>query len=261
MSCGVASGAGRAVCLGLAVLLASCAGKPDNHGDEAGPDDELAVALAETLIKAGAHSNAVPILRRAMARKPKDARLRYLMGTVLRDRGVYEQAAAEFALAISIDPRLSPAHSGLAIVHDLKGEHAEAQKLHAKAIALNPEVARFHNNLGFSHYLAGDMGGAIKAYRAALRIDPSARPVYLNLGFALAAEGKDEEAVRMFRQAVDEAAALNNLALAHELRGQEASARRHYEESLAIDPGLEQAIANLKALDEAEAGADPKEKE
>ena len=62
-------------------------------------DDELRIQLAELLIHEGAHENAVPIVREALARKPQDARLHYLLGTLLRDRGVYDEAEREQTIA------------------------------------------------------------------------------------------------------------------------------------------------------------------
>lgn len=238
-------------------LLAGCGGQRSAGGydvrGDVKQDDELAVQLAETFIEAGALQNAVPILRAALARKPRDPRLHYLLGTALRDKGVLRQAKVEFMLALEINPKLAPAHSGLGILFDLMSQRKRAIEHHERSVRLAPHVARFHNNLGFSYYLDGRPKEAINAYEQALRLDPTAKSVFVNFGFALAAAKQDKEALRIFKQALPKAAALNNLALARELRGDTDTARQAYLEALGIQPGLRQAIANLDALDTARA--------
>ncbi len=213
-------------------------------------DDELTVQLAELMLNERADEHAVPLLQRALVKQPDDARVHYLYGTLLRDRGIYAQAEASLRRAISLDPKMAPAQAGLGLLYDLKRNHAEAQRWHAAAIALDPEVARFRNNLGFSLYLAGKNTEAVVAYESALKIDPAAARVYVNLGFAYAAMGQTADAERAFRQTGDEAAALNNLALAHELKGQPEKARLLYNKALGLDPRQRAAAANLEALDE-----------
>lgn len=214
-------------------------------------DDDLRIQLAELLIHEGAHENAVPIVREALARKPQDARLHYLLGALLRDRGAYDQAETELVRAVELEPKLHPAHSALGILYDLQKRGPEADKHHRRALELDATVARYHNNLGFSLYLRGQHADAVAAYGKALELAPSAQLVYLNLGYAYAALGRDADATRMFRQAGDEAAALTNLALAHELQGDPEKARALYQKALAEDPRQVAALKNLEALETA----------
>lgn len=212
-------------------------------------DSDLAVELADTLIRARAYENALPMLQRALRRTPKDPRLHYLRGVILRDRGIYGQARHAFTLALSLAPRMAHCHSALGILADLEGEHKAAGKHHARAVELMPKTAAFLNNQGFSYYLAGEWKKAEAVYREGLNADPGASRLFLNLGFAVAAQGgRDEEALKLFRQAIDEAGALNNLALAQQLRGDSVAARRMFKQALRSNPSLPQALANLDAL-------------
>jgi Flp pilus assembly protein TadD len=212
-------------------------------------DHTLTVELAELLVANGATEHAVPMLQQALARKPEDARLHYLLGTVLRDRGVFTQAEAELREATRLAPDMAPAWSALGILHDLRREHPEAEKAHRKALSLDASVARFHNNLGFCLYLQQRYAEAVPAYEEATKRSPNAAQTFTNLGFAYAALGRDADAERMFRQAGGEAAALHNLALAHELRGNADKARDLYRRALASDPRLEPAQRALDSLD------------
>lgn len=213
-----------------------------------GFDDLLSIQLAETFIEAGAHQNALSLIQTALQRHPDDPKLHYLLGTILRDRGVYRQARAEFARAIEASPKMAPALSGMGILCDLEGDHQAALDWHQKAIEAEPSVARFHNNLGFSQYLAGNYEEAVKSYEAALGLEPTATLVFTNLGYALAALGREDEAMRMFRQTMSEAEALNDLAVAQELRGDQELARATYRRALTRSPGLEEASENFEAL-------------
>lgn len=256
--------------LTLALALAGCGARstpaqepPREPLSDGEMDSAITVQLAETLISSGAAANAVPLLRRALAREPDDARLHYLLGLVLRDRGVYAEAERELNLAIRLADtqkvETAPIYSGLGILYDISGRPLDARVAHEKATQRAPDVAQFQNNLGFSYYLAGDYDAAIKCYEHALSKSPNADRVYINLGFALAAKGDEAGAMRMFKQTLTHAEALNNLALAHELQKSEAGrerARALYRDALAADPGLDAATTNLEAL-EAETVAPP----
>ncbi|MBU0550937.1 tetratricopeptide repeat protein [Myxococcota bacterium] len=225
------------------------AAKADKEEQDKGEiDDDLTVALVETLIESRSYDSAVPMLKRALLRRPNDPRLHTLMGTVLRDKGVLNKAEAEFKLALHLNPKDALALAGLGVLYDLRGDHAAAKEAHTQAIALAPLSARLQNNLGFSCFLAGDTPAAISAYEEAISLDPSASHVYINLGFALTRQGKDHEALRIFRQALDEAAALNNLAMGQELRGADEDAQESYMRALEINPRLSEAHKNLERL-------------
>lgn len=249
--------------LGLMALLTACGGgradrkdlptaeqaEADKNKKEDGEiDDDLTVALVETLIQSRAYDSAVPMLKRALLRRPNDSRLHTLMGTVLRDKGIYSKAEAEFKLALHLNPKNHMALSGLGMLYDLRGEYTAAKGQHLKAIGLAPLSARLQNNLGFSRFLAGDTDEAIKAYEEAISLDPSASSVYINLGFALVRKEKDSEALRIFRQVLDDAGAHNNLAMGQELRGAHSKAQENYLRALEINPRLKEATKNLERL-------------
>lgn len=240
----------------VATLVASCGGArdpgeqtPRNLAEDEAFTGELVVELADTLVQAKAYENALPMLNRALAKTPQDARLHYLMGLILRDRAVYDEASKYLARAIELQPGLAPAHGAMGVLLDLQGQHEAARPFHERAVELDPTSARHLNNLGFSLYLAGKPAEAEAAYRRGLGLDPMAHRLFINLGFALAAQNQEDEALQIFRQALPDGAARNNLALARELRGDREAARRMYQEALLQSPALPQATANLQALE------------
>ena len=237
-------------------LLMACGGAPSRTTTDTGLKDlkpeqkpALREALIQTMIDAQAYDSAVPLLRQALAETPKSARLHCMLGTVLRERGRYEQAMGEFKIALGLAPRLSEAHGGLAMTYNLLGRHAEATKAHRSAVALHQRSARLLNNLGFSLYLEGKFADAAAAYEKAVHADPNLSLAYVNLGFALAAQNKMKAAERAFSQVLKPAAILNNMALAQELRGNPDGARSLYQQAVGLDPGLDEAITNLSAVE------------
>src|SRR5690606_15345662 len=111
-----------------------------------------------------------------------------------------------------------------------------ARAHHEQAVRLAPRHAGYRNNLGFSLYLAGDTEGAIAQYEAALSLDPGLAVAYNNLGFAYGRLGRLDAAERSFRAVGSRAAALYNLSLVCDERGDRARAAALREEAYALAP-------------------------
>lgn len=223
--------------LALAVLAAGC-GARRQHDTIARQGQMMRVELARTYIEKGALEAAIPLLRRAVAERPNDPQVRTLYGTVLRDLGLYPQAEQQLRFALDRAPNYAPAHAAIAILFDLQRRSREALAHHRRAVALAPRVAAYHNNLGFSLYVAGDLDGAIAHYERALALDPALGVAYNNLGFAYGLRGDVDAARRAFRAVAAEPAALLNLALVFEQRGDDARAAALRERAYAAAPDL-----------------------
>lgn len=244
---------GRSWVIACALLVmwacGSSAPRVDGEPDwEPAKKKDIRVSLIKTLIDSGAYTSSVPLLRQGLAENPKDPRLHYLMGSVLRERALYEQAIASFEKAIALSPNFAQAYSGMAITLNMKDQHEPALLLHEKAVQLGPKDARLHNNLGFALSLVNRHQAAAKSYQNALAIDPNMRSAYVNLGFSLGLLGDDDASKKAFAQVLKNAEVLNNLALVKELRGDQQGAVALYKEALAAQPGLVVARENLEAV-------------
>ena len=181
------------ILLGSILLTGGCGGgKPKPQ-----VDNELRVNLAELLIQSKAYDEALPMIRKAMQVKPNDARLYYLMGITLRDKGIYTEAESTLKHALRLDPKLAATYNAIGVLYSLTHRLKEAIAVLKRAIEINPNVARFHNNLGFAHYLSGNYEEAVKSYESSLRYAPSEKRVFVNLGFALGALQRDADARRI----------------------------------------------------------------
>jgi Flp pilus assembly protein TadD len=226
---------GIVVVLGVVASIGCGARQAPDREAEGGA---LRAELAELYVAKGAREAAAPLLRRAIAEHPKDARLRVLYGRVLRDLGLLPQAERELRLAVRLAPRRADAHAALAILLDLTGRGREALAAHARAVRLEPGDAALRNNLGFSLMTAGRPAEAIGPLEAALALDPGLGQAYANLGFAYGRAGRMVDAERTFRAGLGEAAAIYNLSLIHEEAGDAAKAEALRAEAFALDPAL-----------------------
>jgi Flp pilus assembly protein TadD len=201
--------------------------------------DHLRVELAETYVKKGAYDAAIPLLTRAAAQFPKDAYVRTLFGTVLREKGLYPQAERELKAALDVDARSASAWAELGILYDLERRGDAAGQSHRQAIVLAPQNASYWNNLGFSQFIAGQNDAAIASLEKALALDPGLVVAYNNLGFAYGKARRLADAERTFRTAGGEVSALMNMALVAERRGDAETASRLRGEAKSRDPKVE----------------------
>ena len=240
----------RALCILVCVLL-GCGGtsqQTQSAADwEPAKKRDIRVSLIKTLIDAKAYATSVPLLRKALVESPKDARLHYMLGTVLRERRLYGKAMLSFEKAIALAPKFGAAYSGQAMTMNMQGHHDAALALHQKAVTLSPRDPRLLNNLGFGFSLLSRHEEAVKAYQDALALNPNQRNTYVNLGFSHAFLGNEIAAKSAFSQVLKPGETLNNLALVKEMNGKPEAAIKLYAEALSVHPDLEVAQENLNA--------------
>jgi Flp pilus assembly protein TadD len=224
----------------IMVLVATGGCATDSHVRRTQEEgDHLRVELAETYVKKGAYDAAIPLLTRAAAQSPKDAYVRTLYGTVLREKGLYPQAERELKAALDIDAKNASTWAEMGILYDLERRADDAEWAHRKALALAPQNGSYWNNLGFSLFVSGRTDDAVAALEKSLALDPGLTVAYNNLGFAYGKAGRLKDAERSFRTAGGEVAALVNMAIVYERNGDADTAARLRAEAKARDPKAE----------------------
>ncbi len=228
----------QALVVSLAVLATALVGCASEKHIKKSEDEGrmLRMDLAETYVRKGAYTAAIPFLIRAVAEFPSDAHIRVLYGTVLREQGLYPQAEKELLEATRLAPSSAAAWASIGVLYDLMRRPTDAEAAHRKAIELAPRNATAWNNLGFSLYVAGRNEEAVTTLETALALDPSLIVAYNNLGFAYGKRGDLESAERCFRTAGGQARALANMAIVHEGRGDDVAAARLRAEAREQDP-------------------------
>jgi Tfp pilus assembly protein PilF len=157
-------------------------------------------------------------------------------GRAFLKSGRINEAIAELSTAVSMDPKLTEAHSLLGVAFDQKGLHDRAKESYEKAIRTEPEDAQALNNLGFSLYQNGNYRAAIDRLKRAAKLAPADERILNNLGLAYCRVGKFEDAYKQFARAGGELTGRLNTASMLERFGRDDEAIKYYEAARRIDP-------------------------
>jgi tetratricopeptide (TPR) repeat protein len=133
---------------------------------------------------------------------PDNAEEHRKKGALLTQQGNYDEALAEFRLALRLMPGLDRAHLGLGAALQGKGDLEGAIAEYRTLLKLHPNDSAGHNNLGSALQRKGDVAAAIGEYRAALQSQPDDALTHFNLGTALSTKGQVEDAIGEYQTAI-----------------------------------------------------------
>jgi protein O-GlcNAc transferase len=218
----------------LTAILANAAAATDDH--------QAALVLRSQAREAlGDLPGAIGDLNAAIARDPRDARLRNSLGLLLADSGDGQGAIDALTSAVDLDPASARAWNNLGNALRAKGRIAEALQAVRRAVAAQPDYALAWTNLGVILFDLGDDVAARDAFRRALALKPDLRTIRALAGIAHR-RGDIDEAVALYRRArasaPDDSNTLLNLAGALAERDDEAESRSVYLEARARCPNL-----------------------
>ncbi len=158
----------------------------------------LATAYAEE----GRWQAAYPLLRRAIAARPRDASLYVSMGNYHFAKGNEPEAMAAYGKAMDIAPEDARVWNRLGAERFRRGENAQAMEAFRRALALNPRNAKARANLGAAFLAAGKPAEAEREIRESLRLQSRNAEARSNLGVALLQQGRPKEAMDSLREAL-----------------------------------------------------------
>ncbi len=156
-------------------------------------------------------------------------------GEAAASRGARDQALAQFAKAIEINPRFVRAHMGMGDIYRVDGDYGKAERAYGKAaelepanfdaqyshglmlhvlnrvtdavsaylraLRIRPDDFQANLNLATAYYQLGEANQALPFAETAVRLSPRSGPARLNLGSVYAAVGRDREALAEYQQA------------------------------------------------------------
>ena len=199
--------------------------------------------------------------RAAIGRRPNDPMLRVRFAALLRERGSFGEAVAQWRAALQEMPGVVEWRSQLAFA--LADEAAavqppdgpklsEAERMLREIVREEPELPAAQVNLGNVLERLGRQAEAIAAYREALRLDPHHDVALINLAALHVAQGALREAEGVYLRAInaDPQAAEPHARLAAllERRSDLDHAVEEYRRAVAVDPDLAWARNNLGYL-------------
>ena len=178
----------------------------------------------------------------------QSARACLARGRALLEEGRLNEAIAELSRAASLDPRLSQAHSLLAVAYDQKGLHDRAKESYARAVDVNERDPEALNNLGYSLYLNGNYRAAVDKLKRAAKLAPGDARVLNNLALAQVRLGKYDDAYRNFARAGGEFNGHANVAALLIRVGRDDRAAEHLEAARRLQPSSANVLRQLAEL-------------
>jgi Flp pilus assembly protein TadD len=186
--------------------------------------------------------------RKQVSEDDQSARGCLARGRALLEAGQLNEAIAELSRAASLDPKLSQAHSLLAVAYDQKGLHDRAQDSYKRAIEVNNNDPDALNNLGYSLYTGGNYRAAVDKLKRAAKLAPNDARILNNLALAQARLGKFDDAYRNFARAGGEFNGHANVAALLIRMGRDDKAREHLEAARRIQPDSPNVLRQLAEL-------------
>jgi Flp pilus assembly protein TadD len=174
-----------------------------------------------------------------------DARDYLERGRALLEDGRLNEAVAELSRAASLDPKLTQAHSLLAVAYDRKGLHDRAEDSYRRAMDVNDRDPQALNNLGYSLYLSGNYRAAVDRLKKAAKLAPSDSRILNNLALAQVRLGKYDDAYRNFARAEGEFNGHANVAALLIRSGREEKAVEHLEAARKLQPDSQNVLRQL----------------
>ena len=123
---------------------------------------------AAKLLKAGQHKQALELVNKVLASKPRDAQARFLKGLISTEQGKSKEAIEIFSKLTQDYPELPEPYNNLAVIYASQGQYEKARAALEQSIRTHPSYATAYENLGDVYAKL-----ASQAYDKALQLDSS----------------------------------------------------------------------------------------
>lgn len=208
------------------------------------------------------YASAERYLRQALHADPRDARVHYLLGNILREKGEPDKAVIHYRESLRLDPQFAEAYNNLGLVLQEKGQLDEAMDCYRKALEIDPSLTGIYYNLGTVFQDKKDFEQAMLFYRKAIEDDPHDVDAHYNLANVLRETDRLDDALAHYQTAFtlnpELADAYANVGMILHARGLFDDAIASYRRALQLDPNMPDTYNNIgsilyekKQLDEA----------
>jgi Flp pilus assembly protein TadD len=146
---------------------------------------------------------AIAPLQKVIADQPEFAYAHFQLAYVYTALKRTDEARAQYARTVAIDPKMSEAYLNLGMLLLDKQEDAAAIAPLRKAVELLPAQSRPRYLLAVALDRSGDRAGAAESFEALIHLDPNDITALDYLGWAALRKGKPDEAEARFRRALE----------------------------------------------------------
>ncbi len=186
-------------------------------------------------------------------RSPNSARMRYLHGIALRDRGSEQrdeagyhdymlEAIREFEECVSILPTYTQAYEELGLAWHRVGNPDKALDYYDRALKLDSKRAATYSNMAIIFFERKDYAKALELHKAAVSVDPNFENGYLNIGSIYGQMGDYGQAIGNFEKVIKinpaNAKAYFYLGMTYEILNQPEKSQQNYAIAAKLDPAL-----------------------
>jgi tetratricopeptide (TPR) repeat protein len=213
---------------------------------------DIILKSAAVLQELGRNLEAIERARHALELAPQDALARAILGNAHLASGDYDQAEAQYLIAIKLQPKFTYFWERLGELY-VKTAPAKAVSVYRQILSRDPAHLVAHQKLaglykqenkpalaeyhwGFVALAGGRQREAIKHYRAALRHDPRLKGAYLDLATIYLKQKDTKAAAAAATKALDldstDATAYSILGQSMSAEGNKAEAEQHFKQAI-----------------------------
>jgi tetratricopeptide (TPR) repeat protein len=124
------------------------------------------------------------------------------LGLIDDGTGHSSEAAAEFQLALGLEPTNEEAALGLALALEHEGKITEAEKAYQQAIQAHPNSRRSYNEFGTFYRRRNEYDKALQMYDKVTQIAPDWYGTYVNIGAIYFETGQYEKAIAPLKKSI-----------------------------------------------------------
>jgi serine/threonine-protein kinase len=161
------------------------------------------------------------------------------LGRIDDGSGHSPEAAAEFQLALGLEPTNEEAAIGLALAYEHEGKITEAEKAYQQAIQVHPNSRLSYNSFGIFYNHRNEYEKALQMFGKVIQIAPDWYGTYVNIGSIYDEMGQYEKAVDPLKKSIairPSYPGYVNLGAAYYGLNKFADAANAYQEAAKLDP-------------------------
>jgi tetratricopeptide (TPR) repeat protein len=161
------------------------------------------------------------------------------LGLIDDGTGHYPEAAAEYQLALGLEPTNEEAAIGLALAYEHEGKISEAEKAYQQAIQAHPNSRYTYNMVGTFYRRRNEYDKALQMYAKAVQIAPDWYGTYVNIGAIYFEMGQYDKAIDPLMKSIairPSYPGYVNLGAAYFGLGRFDDAAKTYQEAIKLDP-------------------------
>lgn len=170
------------------------------------PAQERAQALTEQgkqLKTEGYTAQALDVFSEAVEENPQLTEAHLNIGTIFRERGIYDKADQAYRKAVVSDPNNFDARYLLGLTNQLKGDLPRAISSYKRALIIKQDSYEANRDMGSAILQSGRPGEAIAFAKKAVEINPDSQAGWANLAAAYSLTGDYKNAVGAYRQTLE----------------------------------------------------------